>query len=278
MRFSTALFLLLFSATLAFARKADDSCRNGVGRIERSFGAYKLVVEPTKSEEDEPICRAAVNGSSGNETFSISEFAISVLPISGSSVTNDGNKSIVLEGFSGGAHCCWTYWIVALGPHPGRVREIHNDSPLAFDRVSSRVVITTRDGAFNYFDDLPHAFSPMPTIFLQLDGKILRDVSAQFVSEYDKQISGVRQELTAESVEAFRSGPTPDLKAGGPDTAEWMQTKAAILSLVLSYLYSGRDQQAWNTLDEMWPASDRERISKLIVETRARGILAQTLK
>jgi hypothetical protein len=51
--------------------------------------------------------------------------------------------------------------------------------------------------------------------------------------------------------------------------------KAKTLEIVWCYLYSGREQEAWRTLAEMWPAADVDRIRAAIVSARARGISAQ---
>jgi hypothetical protein len=52
--------------------------------------------------------------------------------------------------------------------------------------------------------------------------------------------------------------------------------KPLVLTIVLAYLYSGREDQAWKALEEMWPRFDQQRIRKLIVETRAKGLLRYT--
>jgi hypothetical protein len=48
-----------------------------------------------------------------------------------------------------------------------------------------------------------------------------------------------------------------------------------ILEIVWSYLYSGREQDAWRALQEMWPASDVERMRTALLNLRARGIRSQ---
>ncbi len=51
--------------------------------------------------------------------------------------------------------------------------------------------------------------------------------------------------------------------------------KIKVLEIVWSYLYSGREQEAWRSLSAMWPATDYERIRAAILNTRAHGIRAQ---
>jgi hypothetical protein len=51
--------------------------------------------------------------------------------------------------------------------------------------------------------------------------------------------------------------------------------KVKVLEVVWNYLYSGREQQAWRELSEMWPAGDEARIHTAILNARARGISGQ---
>ena len=60
--------------------------------------------------------------------------------------------------------------------------------------------------------------------------------------------------------------------------SDFADAKPVVLEIVYSYLYSGREDEAWQTLDNMWPAADRERIKKLIIKTRATGLLSTLLK
>jgi len=48
-----------------------------------------------------------------------------------------------------------------------------------------------------------------------------------------------------------------------------------VLEIVWSYLYSGREQEAWRSLADMWPAADVDRIRAALVSARARGIRSQ---
>jgi hypothetical protein len=51
--------------------------------------------------------------------------------------------------------------------------------------------------------------------------------------------------------------------------------KAKVLEIVWCYLYSGREERAWRSLGEMWPASDVARIRAAILSARAHGIISQ---
>lgn len=52
-------------------------------------------------------------------------------------------------------------------------------------------------------------------------------------------------------------------------------TKIAVLEIVWNYLYSGREEDAWESLRDMWPPADLDRIHLAIDSRRRNGILAQ---
>jgi hypothetical protein len=53
------------------------------------------------------------------------------------------------------------------------------------------------------------------------------------------------------------------------------RTKQSVLQIIWAYLYSGREQEAWEALAELWPPADVDRIRASIVSARDRGIRAQ---
>ncbi len=77
---------------------------------------------------------------------------------------------------------------------------------------------------------------------------------------------GHRQYLFRGSLDHFRRA--------GADPNE-PEVKSAVLTIVLAYLYSGREAEAWNALEAMWPPTDRKRIQDAIVKARATGLLSQ---
>lgn len=219
-------------------------------------------------------CRVRILSPAGKLIFQTSfesddAFKVTFNQATGKDINGDGRPDLVLEGYSGGAHCCWTYWIVSLAPSPRLAGKIFNETTLRFQDLEGdgKTEIVTRDGAFDYFDGLSHAYAPMPTVVLRLEGRRLIDASARFWKEYEQQIGEARANLNPELLRRFRSGADKDAPV------EDQRTKSTVLEIVLAYLYGGRPEEAWKALEEMWPADDRARIRKLIEDTRASGIL-----
>jgi hypothetical protein len=190
-----------------------------------------------------------------------------VVPVTGQDVNRDGAPELVLEAFSGGAHCCWTYYIVTLGTTPQAVA-LENQTGVGFERDSQgQYVLHAGDGSFDYFDDLSHAVTVFPDVFLQLDRSVFRDVSSAHWPTFQQRIDNARKRLTPESLARFRDSSGHDFNL--------METKSEVLEIVLEYLYGGKSPQAWREFDSMWPIADQDRMRQLIAATRAKGILGQ---
>ena len=216
-------------------------------------------------------CRAKLIDPNKKVVFSVADWDLALV-LSGQDVNGDGTPDIVLEGYSGGAHCCWTYYVVSLGAQPQLLAKFENERGAAFriNQSTGRMEIETLDGNFDYFDELCHACSPFPDVYMRLDGKKLVDVSREHLAQYDQTIQSLEKEIPARQLKVFLQAENKEEKVG------WEEVSSNVVRIVLAYLYSGRKQQARNTLRKMWPAFDQDRVWKLILETRRKGILRYT--
>jgi hypothetical protein len=143
------------------------------------------------------------------------------------------------------------------------------------------VEIWTDDArAVDGFDRLPLASLDFaPAVVLRFEDRQLLDVSSQFLSHYDSQIAEVRSHLEAQDLSDFRNSTgklSMNIVLPGDQLHRLMRTKIKVLEIVWSYLYSGREQQAWQELAAMWPAADTDRIRAAILDARSRGIRKET--
>lgn len=245
-----------------------ERCRASHRGVIASVGKYEARLDPEPDPKTkEVVCSGSLVDPAGHETMLLKDWDISIHQGTGEDLFGDGNPSLVLEGYSGGAHCCYTYAIVSLGETPVILRPIRNETPFFFfkDPASKQFRILTSDGAFDYFDGMCHACAPFPRVVLQVDKSGLHDVSSNFVEQYDSEIALARAKIAEGDVQKFV-------------VSDFKDAKAVVLEIVFSYLYSGRKGEAWQTLVQMWPATDRERIKALIVKTRARGLLSKLAK
>ena len=269
--------ILCLSSTFLYAKGGIDCWAGTKSRIQRKLSPdIVLRLSPLTRVQNSMTgdgCRAELFNAQHEQVFSVAAFGISIV-LTGQDVNGDGNPDLVLEGYSGGAHCCWTYYIISLGHEPGMVSKFENERGAGFvlNKKTGKMEIETLDGAFDYFDNFSHGGTPFPDVYMRLDGKKLIDISRLHTADYDKEISELRSAIGAKELAVFIQAENEKEKIG------WEQVSSKVIGVVLAYLYSGRPSQARAALKRMWPVFDQDRVWKLILATRRKGILRYTRK
>lgn len=174
------------------------------------------------------------------------------------------------------------YRIYSLKGTPALLRTVSGGSSYraADTNLEDHIEIWTDDTkAVDGFEEIPAAdLDFAPTVVLRFQKQHLLEASADFQSQYDRQIADVRGRLDAADLADFSStdGVLTISAIRSPDRLRrLLKVKAQVLEIVWSYLYSGREQDAWRALADLWPAKDFDRIRTALSTLRARGILAQ---
>jgi hypothetical protein len=181
-----------------------------------------------------------------------------------------------------GSECCMEYQVYALERPPRLLRTITGGGlfSAADTDLDGRVEIWTDDAAaVAKFENLAVAeLGSAPTIVLRFVQGELLDVSSEFHSYFDHEIAELGKELDSEDLRDFKRSDgrlSPNVPASAERLHRLRGVKAKILKIVWCFLYSGREQQAWTALAEMWPTADVDRIRAAILSARARGLRAQ---
>ena len=163
------ILAILFSLTPAHAAAGFDCPSSPDYQRSHRLGDYLVRILP--GPKDSPYrCRGTITPPQGPRLTVAREWAMSVDQISGSDINGDGISEVVFDGFSGGAKCCYIYWVVSLEKKPQVVREIRNQVPLVFrKRPDGGIEIRTGEGSFDLFF-LPHGDAVIPELVLRLDG------------------------------------------------------------------------------------------------------------
>jgi hypothetical protein len=183
------------------------------------------------------------------------------------------------------AECCMTFQIYSLRKPPKLLRTITGGSffSTADTDLDGQIEIWTNDAAALDGFESPEVGRPdlAPTAVLRFVSGRLLDVSSEFQGYFDNEIARVRSELDPEELRNFKSSsgrllPTAHFSAEDLRHSEDLErTKIRVLQIIWSYLYGGREQEAWDSLAELWPPADFDRIRAAILSARARGIRAQ---
>lgn len=223
----------------------------GGGLVHAQGFTVEVKPVPDPDDPDSMICQAIIRSPHGETVFEYQEWGIEIDRITGRDVNGDGFADAVLWGYSGGAHCCWTYFIISLGKNPGLVAKIENSSSASFRALggNGKVEILIREGEFDEAFGLSHPFSPFPLLIVHLDGSRFEDVGPKFWNLYKQEIQAQRAKLKDNELRQFlKSNPTEI-----HDSTGYLETECRVLEISLSYLYAGRAAESRKTLNSLWP-------------------------
>jgi hypothetical protein len=275
----------LFWATLSTSQTRGRSvvCDGGDGTFDAEFGTgIKVHVGAARNGELATRACAAKLGWENQEL--VVAAGVSQLDVDAFGVDFwDGELVAAFQIKKSDTECCMEYRIYSLDKPPRLLRIIKGGEFFSASDVGlvGRVEIWTNDAAaVNGFENLTLGeLDSAPSVVFRFARGQLLDVSAEFQPYFDDQIAEIRAGIHPQDLEDFKGSDGRLTAMASPSAAERMHhlrmTKIKVLEIVWAYLYSGREQDAWRTLAEMWPAADIDRIRAELVSTRAGGIHAQ---
>jgi hypothetical protein len=279
------LAIVLFSflaASACHAQNRDVLCRDGVGDFDVEFltGVKVHVGAGRNHELASRVCDASLSWS--NQTLALTS-AVSELDIDALGVDLGVDVPILaLQVKKSKTECCMAYEIYSLKQPPVLLRRIAGGEyfSAADTDLDGRVEIWTDDAAaVDGFENVKLSdldFAP-PIVLRFARGRLL-DVSSEFRPYFNQKIAEERSKIVTQDLEDFKNSDgklDPASMIPVVKLSRMRSAKIKVLEIVWSYLYSGREQDAWRSLQEMWPASDIERIRSSILSVRSRGIRSQ---
>ena len=282
-----AASLLVFCA-LASACQAQDHgvvCRNGNGSFEAAFPAGVAVQVGAERREGLATRKCAGTLLWTTQRLEVASAAAEVDVDAFGIDLGLGAPVVTFQQKKTDAECCMTLQIYSLQSPPKLLRTITGGTffSTADTDLDGQIEIWTNDATVMDGFESPNVGRPefAPTVVLRFVRGRLLDVGSEFQSYFDGEIAKARSGLDAKSLRDFKesSGRLPPTAHFSPEDLRHSQnlesTKVKVLRIIWAYLYSGREEEAWKVLAEMWPASDLDRIRTAILGVHARGILAQ---
>jgi hypothetical protein len=266
------------------AQSEDVLCNNGSGSFQAQFQSSGVAVQVGASRNGELAtrsCEAVVSWGKHSLLVATNVAQVDVDEFGGE--IGLGEPVAAFQVKKSESDCCREYRIYSLKEPPRLLQKITGGEwfSAADTDLDGRVEIWTDDAAgVNGFDGLTLGELAPPTIILRFSRGKLLDVSGEFVSYFDRKSAELGTELDKDDLRDFRSSDgrlSSESRLSAEQLHKLRRVKGKILGIVWCYLYSGREQQAWDALGEMWPARDIGRIRAAILESRARGVRAQTV-
>lgn len=260
-------------------------CRDGTGNFESSFvtGVTVQVRAARKDGLATRFCEGSLLWDKG-KTVVAAGIAQSDVDAFGVDL-GLGTPVVAFQVKKTNTECCMTLQIYSLHKPPKLLRIISggNFFSSADTDLDGQIEIWTNDAASLIDFENPEFAAPdlAPTVILRFEHGRLLDVSSEFQGYFDGHIASLRTQLGPEELQEFKNSngrlpPTAHFSQEDLRRSEnLLRTKIKVLQIVWSYLYSGREEEAWKSLAEMWPPADLARIRAAIVAARAGGIRAQ---
>jgi len=279
--FLSSIFFCVVS-TFCSGQTHNIVCSDGYGKFESKFGSGVTVsVGAVKNSQlARRVCGARLSWDQADLVVEpeASQVDIDVLGAD----LGLGTPVVAFQMKKSNADWRMAYQIYSLQKPPRLLRTIvGGDFFSAADTdLDGRIEIWTGDAqAVDGFENLSLGeFDFVPTIVLRFDDRRLMDVSSEFRAHFDHQIADVRAHLDSQELSDFKNsdGKLPAMSPLPVEQLHRMRiTKIKVLEIVWAYLYSGRQQDAWQVLAEMWPPSDLERIHASVRDARTRGVRSQ---
>ena len=177
----------------------------------------------------------------------------------GTDITGDGVPNMIVMSYSGGAHCCSTYYLYAFEPYFRQLAEIDTqDSGARFEAHTglAGLAMITGDNTFAYWNAY-YAASPSPEVILAWNGETYA-TAADLMTAPAPSADALQQK--AAGIVASDRWTATDMD---PDL--WRE--------MFDLIYSGHADLAWAFLDDGWPA---DRVGKDDFKTNFRCQLAQS--
>lgn len=211
---------------------------------EHVIGSYALRLWEDPAREEFVIDSVATISAVGQPTALI-EFASGFGDLTGSDLTGEGHPDVVIETYTGGAHCCFATYAYDLGPVMTKMLETPvSNCGGAFEDLDGDGVFEfiTCDDSFAYVY-CAYAGSPVVKVIYQYEpDRGYVPASPHFAAHYVEDIAA-----HTELAEQAQPG----------EMGEWDNTtKCAVLGLVLDYLYAGNADLAWAEFERLYTYPD----------------------
>jgi hypothetical protein len=187
----------------------------------------------------------------------------------------NGRNQVVIEEFTGGAHCCYMYWIVDLA-RPIKVvyHSDENETEIGylmefedFDGDGS-YEFTQILNSFHYFDRLCGACSPAGMVVLKYseESDCFEIANRTFPSVVLKDVEKKKAEVKAL------------LDTKKPHTWDYStELLSGALDVLIHHVYAGQDSIGWAYFDENYALSDKSEMKKKIQAVLESSVVYQQL-
>jgi len=201
-------------------------------RIERAY----LKQDRTSTVTIKTGKRVLARHSEGKDRFGHDSAFFGLFPLLGAK-----EKQLIVAQFTGGVHCCYRYWIYELRPRfrlifDGTKYEIGDGfDPLAFQRLDrdGPYEFTQKIITFDYFLET-YTGTPQPTMIFSYDRRRHEYLPA------NTRFPSLALKKAREGIKKLK-----ELGNAKESDKDWPAIEYYSLDVLLSYIYAGKEKEAW---------------------------------
>lgn len=173
-------------------------------------------------------------------------------PPPGTDINGDGIPDVIVDYFSGGAHCCSQYAVFSLGKKLKLLDVLYGEhSDFEFKDLDSdgKYEAIGRDWTFAYWNT-SFAGSPAPEVILRWKSGRYRLADDLMRKKYDR-------DEVMKMADDFKKDILPISEEDGT-----FHVEPTIWAAMLELIYAGDGELAWEYVDRVWPLSDDKLLAK----------------
>lgn len=175
-------------------------------------------------------------------------YALTDVPVA--DLDGDSVPDLVVVAYSGGAHCCWTYFLIRLGADPGLIANITFENGASFDRRSddnsAETIITSTDSVWNYWQSC-YACTFKPLIILRLKNGTLSLAPDLMAKPLPADFADIERRMTE-----IISKVDFTLQEERVEPADYWH-------FVVELIYTGHEEEAIDLVRRTWTENGPER-------------------
>ena len=261
------LVALVFAATLLAppsTRAGEAKPQDGwVTRETHRLGAYRVERNINEAEGEEQVVirrDKTILRVIGGERYKFGQrvragYAPAIA--AGADITNDGIPDLLVEGFSGGAHCCFTYYVFSMGDEVREIAELDTrDAGATFRNVDDEPDLEALSADVNFaYWYTSYAESPLPRITFKY-----RDGRYRLAPDLMRAPQIAEDELIKAADEIARSdrwGPPDPKYPNDPHLAANYEPR--LWEVMLDLIYSGHYSRAVLFFEQAWPEAQPDK-------------------
>jgi hypothetical protein len=211
---------------------------------EQLIGRYTIQLWHNTADDSFMFDNIAAISAEGQTLVQI-EWVSGLGDLTGADITGEGHPDVIIETYTGGAHCCFSTIVYDLGPTLAKVLQTPESN------CGGRFEDLDGDGVFEFVtcDDL-FAYAYCPFVSSPVVQVILQYEPAQGYVPASPRFAHLYAEEIAAHIQMAEGGEPGEL-------GEWDgTTKCAVLPLMLDYVYTGQAGQAWTEFSRLYNYPD----------------------